>query len=597
MLKRLLKLLKLKKTWAIGIAIIIVGGIVFAATRPAPSATFTLASVSKGTLIQTVDATGDIASVDEVDLSFDTSGPVGAVFFEVGDQVRAGQVIALLRDREASADVEGAYQALQAAEGNLAVRIAGATDEEIAMASAQRDAARAARDAAQISVANAQIVQTHALEVQTATVADAEANLVDVKENLITAMRGAMIASRSALSEADETLGVDNMLANDDFQSVLAATDAQSLTDAVNAYETAILRLAEAETIVFGLSSSATLEEVLGAYTRIKTSLSDTSLTLLYTRRVLDATAIDTADFTFADLSAAKAALDAERDSVQATGSSLTTAHQAILSAQNARILAIARQSSEVATAEANVKTAEATLASREADLASAEASLQNTTAGPRPVDLLALRAAVDQARAVVSSAEARQAKTQLVAPIDGTLTRLDVEVGELASAAASVATVQTVGDQFEVIVDIPESDITKLAIDNTVTMTFDAFGSDVKTSARVARIDPAQKTVEGVVYYEVTVYLNPEADALDLKPGMTANLTILTSTKAEALYVPQRAVLEHADGTKYVRIPEGETFREQLVTTGLRGDEGRLELTSGVSEGDDIVLSVQEPK
>lgn len=596
MLKRLKNVLKQKKTWGIIVAVLVVGGIAFAATRPAPGPTFTLANVSRGTLTQTVDATGDITSIDEVDLSFDTSGSVGAVFFDVGDDVRAGDVIALLRGAEASADVEGAYQALQAAEGNLAVRIAGATDEEITMASAQRDAARAARDAAQISVANARIVQTHTLEVQAATVADAEANLVDAKENLITAMRGAMIAARSALSEADETLGVDNMLANDDFQSVLAATDAQSLTDAVNAYETAILRLAEAETIVFGLPSSSTLEEVLSAYARIKTSLSDTSLTLLYTRRVLDATAIDTADFTFADLSAAKAALDAERDSVQATGSSLTTAHQAILSAQNARILAIARQSSEVATAEANVKTAEATLASREADLASAEASLQNTTAGPRPVDLLALQAAVDQARAAVSSAEARRAKTQLIAPIDGTLTRLDVEVGELASAAASVATVQTVGDQYQIIVNVAEADIPKLTVNDPAIVTFDAFGDDVEVNASVAKINPAQNIIEGVVYYEVTVYLQEGESSLELKPGMTADLTIETDARANALFVPQRAVLEYEDGTKYVRVPEGESYREVLVATGLRGDAGRIEITAGLEEGQEIIVSIQEP-
>src|SRR5690606_19723526 len=115
-------------------------------------------------------------------------------------------------------------------------------------------------------------------EVQAATLASAEASVADARVNFVTALRGALIAVRSALSEADETLGIDNTIANDAFQNLLAVADAQSLIDASNAYERATESRDAAETVVFALPFSADEADLDRAYALAADALADASL-------------------------------------------------------------------------------------------------------------------------------------------------------------------------------------------------------------------------------------------------------------------------------------------------------------------------------
>jgi len=621
---KLKALLKKKWVWAL----IVVGGVVLvgfwmAGSRDGAQAQIITDTVKRGTLIQTVEATGELESVDEVDLSFETSGTVEAIFVQEGEDVRAGDVIAILAADELNADVRRAQEALRVAQGNLDAKLAGATDESVAVAMADVDVARAAFDAAQVTLENAREEQDAVRDVQAANVAQAQTDLaqaradettdnVQATADLINVLRGNMIAVRSALSEADQTLGIDNTLANNDVEDVLAATDSGSLTDAENAYHAATESRDAAEDVIFAMDATATDAEITEAVLLAEDALADASLTLLYTRRVLDATVVDTADYSFEDLESDKTSLDTERSNIQSEQDALETERQA---RDNARVnganavddaerrldIAVATQASLNASAQAATNAAEAAVESRSADLVRAEASLAQVQAAPRGVDVAALRAAVSEAQAQLAGALARLDNTQLTAPIAGKLTRLEVKAGEPAVAATTVATVQsTNAEAFQIIVDVPEADIAKVAVQDTAEITFDAFGEDVIVVGFVHSVDTAEKVVEGVVYYEVTVYLGTpespfESGTLDLKPGMSADVTIVTDKIADALYIPQRAVLERQDGTLYVRLPNGNGFDEVDVEVGLRGDEGRRQILAGLSEGQTVILTIRD--
>ena len=87
--------------------------------------------------------------------------------------------------------------------------------------------------------------------------------------------------------------------------------------------------------------------------------------------------------------------------------------------------------------------------------------------------------------------------------------------------------------------------------------------------------------------------------DAIDVKPGMTANMSILVSAKPAVLSVPQRSIIEK-DSKKYVRIitdAKKQTYRETEVTTGLEADGGLVEVVSGLSEGQTIVIFIETKK
>jgi len=96
------------------------------------------------------------------------------------------------------------------------------------------------------------------------------------------------------------------------------------------------------------------------------------------------------------------------------------------------------------------------------------------------------------------------------------------------------------------------------------------------------------------IVYYKVRVTVEKDSDLV--KPGMTANLTVETATKENALYLPLRAVREEK-GSRYIEIiAAGKTVRRP-VTLGLRGDEGMVEIVSGVSEGEEVITGIKEKK
>src|SRR3989339_266817 len=103
-----------KKWFIIGgivIILVIITG-VWAMSRSGQAQSFLTAEVTLGTILQTVDVTGEIESVDEVDLSFDATGTVNAVFFAVGEEVHADDVLATLEENELYADVISAQESV-----------------------------------------------------------------------------------------------------------------------------------------------------------------------------------------------------------------------------------------------------------------------------------------------------------------------------------------------------------------------------------------------------------------------------------------------------------------------------------------------------
>jgi len=170
--------------------------------------------------------------------------------------------------------------------------------------------------------------------------------------------------------------------------------------------------------------------------------------------------------------------------------------------------------------------------------------------------------------------------KTELRTLADGVLGKFDTKIGEYVTAGTVVATI--VSHQFHVKVDISESDIAKVKMNDSAIITFDAFGDDVIVSGQVVAIDPSQTEISGVVYYKTTVLLDDIAD-LAVRSGMTANVKILTDKIEQVLVAPRRAVLKK-DGKDIVRVVTNKDkgiFEEREVVTGLSGDEGLIEIVS----------------
>ena len=201
---------------------------------------------------------------------------------------------------------------------------------------------------------------------------------------------------------------------------------------------------------------------------------------------------------------------------------------------------------------------------------------------------------------ATVKSAEASYqialnnlSKASLSSPINGTITEINNKEGEvLGSGVIKESFAKIISDDFIIESKMPESDILKIKNGMDAEITFDAIGGDEKFKAKVIEIDPAETLVQDVVYYKTKFKL--ENIDSRLKPGMTANIDVQTAKKDDVFVVPMRAV-KTENNTKYVEILVGNNQTEKIeVVTGIEGDDGMIEIKSGVKEGDKVVTFVK---
>ncbi|PIS31934.1 MAG: hypothetical protein COT41_00415, partial [Candidatus Portnoybacteria bacterium CG08_land_8_20_14_0_20_40_83] len=191
----------------------------------------------------------------------------------------------------------------------------------------------------------------------------------------------------------------------------------------------------------------------------------------------------------------------------------------------------------------------------------------------------------VKQAQANLNQVRNQIAQKSLAAPIDGIITDVAFQKGEMASLTQIAISMNSLSD-FEVKSDIAESDIAKIKLADPVQITFDAFGENEKWQGKVIKIDPAQTVVAGVVYYQVTIGLSGTDSRI--KSGMTANLEIETERHVGVLIIPLRVVGEN----KTVKIMENGQIKEKQIETGIKNDQGEVEIISGLKEGETIAIS-----
>lgn len=206
-----------------------------------------------------------------------------------------------------------------------------------------------------------------------------------------------------------------------------------------------------------------------------------------------------------------------------------------------------------------------------------------------KPEERAVKKLTTKQARESVRTVEAQIERAQAVAPMDGVLSKLDARIGETTLAGELIGRVSGPG-AYIIEADVPEADIAAVAVGKRATVTFDALSSDDIFGATVVSIDPAANVIQDVIYYTITLALDGQDGRL--KEGMSADIDVLVSERKQVLTVPYRAI--ERDGSKtFVEIAKSDTESERRqVTTGVEGDDGTIEIVSGVSEGEQVIVS-----
>lgn len=254
-------------------------------------------------------------------------------------------------------------------------------------------------------------------------------------------------------------------------------------------------------------------------------------------------------------------------------------------------------QRSYINTALTNVTSARQTISSKKLSVDSVEDELQKAEdqltlvkVEPRREDVDLYKAQIEQAQAQINLIENQIQESTIISPTGGQITKINKKLGEMVQPSESIVSLIS-QDPFQVEVDIPEADIGKINLADSVKITLDAF-PETEFSGKVIEIEPAETIIQGVVYYRVKTSL--EVKDTKIKPGMTANIIITTDVRENVLIIPQRAIIEKND-KKMVRIPVDKNYQEVEVQTGLRGSEGEIEIISGLKKGDKVVTFMRD--
>ena len=278
----------------------------------------------------------------------------------------------------------------------------------------------------------------------------------------------------------------------------------------------------------------------------------------------------------------------------------------------------------------------QATVTQAEGDLANAQAALELTQLNARRTqDLFAKQNSaqvdLDQAMANLHQAEANvkikqgalaKAKADLdhcaiKSPIDGSVISRSVDVGQTVAASLQAPVIFTIANdltKMQIDSNVAEADVGSVAVDQKVDFTVDAF--PFRTfHGQVVQVRNAPITVQNVVTYDTVIGVS-NAD-LKLKPGMTANVSIIIAQRDDVLKVSNAALrfrpegstsapekkspspksgsrdagAQRRSGERTVYILQGNQLRAVQIKTGI-SDGITTEVLEGLKEGDRIVTA-----
>ncbi len=245
----------------------------------------------------------------------------------------------------------------------------------------------------------------------------------------------------------------------------------------------------------------------------------------------------------------------------------------------------VAAATTEVNTAIVSVNTSMQTISSQKAVVQQQIAALNLKLSGSTPQAIQAQQAQVEQAEASVRNIQVSISNGSLVAPISGVITVQNGKIGEIASAGSVIFSIIS-NNNLEVDTEVPEVDIGKISVGDSVNMNLNAFPGEQFTG-KVFYIDPAQTVIQGVVDYLVKVSFDKSDPRI--KSGLTTNLNIETQTHDNALIVPQFAVIQNSTGA-FVEILKNNSVVRVPVTLGIQDENGNIEVVSGVTEGEQVL-------
>ena len=173
-----------------------------------------------------------------------------------------------------------------------------------------------------------------------------------------------------------------------------------------------------------------------------------------------------------------------------------------------------------------------------------------------------------------------------IVAPIDGIITSLNISSGDYVRSESELLTIVN-NDNIEFSIEVDELDINDVKVGQEVNVTIDAIEETAITPLKgaVTNISIEGNSMNSVTSYPVTVSLTGSDD---IKMGMNCSAEIVVESKEDVLILPVEAITTRKN-QYFVTLADG---TQKEVEVGMY-DEDNIEIVSGLSIGDEVLLPV----
>ncbi|MCX6735172.1 MAG: efflux RND transporter periplasmic adaptor subunit [Candidatus Peregrinibacteria bacterium] len=564
-----------KKSVFLGIVILIVIYYVFFKKAAVTANTYTLGTVEKGTIVNSVSGSGQVVVSSQVEFKPQASGKIVSVNVKDGDKISAGTVIAEIDSVDAQRAVRDAKLNLESSQIALDKILKPAENLTVsqaqdAVSKAQRDLDQAKKDRNQQDLTNTQ-AQTTAYNNGYSAVSTAFLDVPDAVENLKRVQSTSDFSGDDHMADYGLILGPDSKFVTkfkDDYSKVYTLYNSTS-----------------ASVKAVGRSADPKLQ-----YKLIKDTLEMTKVVaenLEDARALLDAVkAYDYSLYTIAptvDAMKPKILLD-----IAAVNKDVTTMQTALDTIDNAdQNNPINKQKKEDA-----VTLAEETLKEKQDALAKVN----------EPADELDVRSqklTVEQRQNALNDAEEKYNDYFITSPFDAVVAKVSVSIGDQVSSGTTAATLIT--NEMQAQISLNEVDAANIKVGDKATMVFDAL-PELTITGKVYQIDTLGTVSQGVVTYNAKIVFDTADERV--KPGMSVSADIITNVKTDILVVPNSAIksqggisyvetldpsLLTADDTQAGKVTLVTVPNQANIEIGISNDT-QTEITSGLKEGDQII-------
>lgn len=195
-----------------------------------------------------------------------------------------------------------------------------------------------------------------------------------------------------------------------------------------------------------------------------------------------------------------------------------------------------------------------------------------------------AQRASIAQSRASYNTAMTNLGYTKIVAPVDGTIISRDIDVGQPVAASFQAPELFTIAQdltKMQIEVNVSEADIGSVKEGQEVEYTLDGY-PDSTFYGKVTQVRLDSTTTSNVVTY--TVIVSVSNDDLKLKPGMTANVSIITKRSENVMCAPSIAL-------KYSPETNGQKYQNQGIWVLENGKPKRIDIKEGASDDSNVEI------